>query len=114
MGHPLVLAKKTWTRGEMLREQLDPGRNGRQLAGSYMSDLCALGKSVILCDFCAPKFNPRRSHYEQWRRDLQVRGRCDDCREHFPGGHGRMFVPEALHGAVNEDWGRRRGRWSRG
>ena len=106
-----ILVRKQWSEKALRQSREDPGRKSGSVAGSYIADLCALGKSVILCDFCSPSFNPRRAGYEQWRRDLLVRGRCDDCKEQFPGGHGRMFVPEALHVAVNDEWGRgRRGR----
>jgi len=90
------------------------GPSSRQLAGSHILDLAAIGSLILLCDFCNPKFVPRGVHYVRWHREGPVNGQCDGCRQHANYAHA--FIPEPLESAVGQfGLGRRprRGRWSR-
>lgn len=47
-----------------------------------MDDLSALRKVIVLCSFCAHKFNPKAAHYRK-ETDFPVAvGRCDGCKVH--------------------------------
>jgi hypothetical protein len=68
----------------LLETTVDKGRPTRQLAGTYIADLVALGKSIALCYSCQRKFHYKRHGYRgpviiagvQW-----VQSGCDGCRE---------------------------------
>lgn len=94
---------------ERLKALEHPGRrvDGRQTAASWISDLVALRKCVLLCSFCRPWFNPKRYRYRRfYSPDLtgktdgyQVNGRCDRCKQStalIPGG-GTEFIAEEAY-----------------
>jgi hypothetical protein len=90
------------------------GPRGR-LAGTHIDDQVALTKMIVLCEFCNPKFNPRKNRYEVWRKETWVRGACDGCSNYTL--HGRGFIHQSFHEQVGEWENRpmsaRRGRWAR-
>ena len=82
-----------------------------KLAGSHVSDLTDQAALVLFCEFCNPKFNPKKNRYEIWRRETYVRGLCDGCGQLTL--HGSAFIHQATHDLVG-DWESRparRGRW---
>ena len=85
-----------------------------KLAGSHVSDLTEQSALVVFCEFCNPKFNPRKNRYETWRRETYVHGLCDGCGQYTL--HGRAFIHQSTHDLVGEWENRplstRRGRWS--
>lgn len=85
----LVIVKRDWGIQDVLKSQEDPGRKKGKPSGSYIDDLVALKKAVILCDLCVRKFNAKKAGYEKPSRFSTVRGKCDDCREM---GFGTLFV----------------------
>ena len=113
MADPQILVPRTYTRQEMALTNAAPvGPSSRQLAGSHILDLAAIGSLIILCDFCNPKFVPKGVGYRRWYRQGPVNGQCDGCRQHSWYAHA--FIPETLESAVGQ-FGvgpRRRGRWS--
>ena len=90
------------------------GPRSGQLAGSHIADYTALAKMLVFCEFCVGKFNPRKNHYETWRRETYVRGLCDGCAQMTL--HGRGFIHQSTHDLVGEWENRplatRNGRWS--
>jgi hypothetical protein len=87
----------------------------RKTAGSHISDLSQQGAMIVLCEFCNPKFNPKKNHYEVWRRETYVRGLCDGCGQYTL--HGAGFIHQSLHD-ISGEWenrpmSRRRGRWAK-
>jgi len=80
-------------------------------AGSHIDDHVQLFKMIVLCEFCNPKFNPRKNHYEVWRHETYVRGLCDGCGQLTL--HGTGFIHQSTHDLVGEWENRpsRRGRW---
>ena len=93
-----------------------PGRRtaakGYQSAVSWISDLIALRKVIILCSFCRHKFNPRRFGYRRiYVPDLTgktdgytVNGSCDACKQFTPNlGGGTAYQPEELWSKTNID-----------
>lgn len=112
--HPLTLIRREWTKADRLQAQEAPGRPWRRPPGGWIGDFVGLGRALVLCDFCAPKFNPRRNGYEVWRKHLRANGRCDGCNTlaYRPAGAMTMFIPEALHDAVGEYTRPRRGRFA--
>jgi len=83
-------------------------------AGSHIADLGALAKLIQLCEFCKPKFNARKNHYEVWRRETYVRGACDGCGQFTL--HGVAYIHQSTHDLVGEWENRplstRKGRWA--
>ena len=93
-----------------------PGRPWNRLAGGWIDDQVELKKFVMLCPFCVHKFNPRKNHYEVWRREVQGIGKCDDCKQISPYLKG--FIHQSSHDLGGDFMvggpKRRRGRWARG
>lgn len=91
---------------------LEAQRPWNRPAGGWLDDFVALRKAIMLCPFCAPKFNPRARNYEVWRRELLVMARCDGCNQ--VSHQIRTFIHESTHDSVGEiQKPRRRGRWAR-
>jgi hypothetical protein len=89
----------------------DPNRPSGMLAGTWVDDFVALRKMIMLCPHCLHKFNPKRHHYEIWRRDLYSFGKCDDCNQHTP--YLKSFIHESTHTHVGEWHAPKKGRWAR-
>ena len=91
----------------------DPGRPWNRPAGGWVADLVGLQKVVMLCDFCAGKFNPRANHYEPWRRGLYAIAKCDGCNQY--GQKAKLFIHQSTHDEVGEFTPARakRGRWGK-
>ena len=102
-----VLIPKPDTPLRRLAAGEDPGRRSRSIAGSYISDLAATRKMILLCPFCVHKFNPRRVQYEPWRYEQYVIAKCDDCRQ--MSRHIRAFIHSSTHDVVGDpEWRQRR------
>jgi hypothetical protein len=85
----IVIVKRDWGVKDIAKSYEDPGRKKGKPSGSYIDDLVALKKAVILCDSCLHKFNAERAKYEKPARYSTVRAKCDDCREF---GFGTLFL----------------------
>src|SRR3990167_10022110 len=96
-----------FSKQEVLKSYEHPGRkttaHGYQSAASWISDLVALKKFIILCSVCREHFNPRKNGYRpayvpdtSGKTDgYQVNGKCDGCKEMTVNvGGGRGFIPE--------------------
>ena len=98
--------------GFSFKEKLDsfehPGRrttpHGYQSPASWISDLVALKKLIILCPFCRIKFNPGKHNYRRFyipdvtglTDGYVVNGKCDGCKQPTQNlGGGAGFVHEA-------------------
>lgn len=105
-----VLVPKSYSAKDLAKAQEAPVGPRKQLRGTHITDLVGALKSVILCDLCAMKFNPKKNHYVSYpdpERPQPVWGTCDACRE---TGLSRSFIPEVFDQAVT--YRRRiRGRW---
>lgn len=68
------------------------GRPKGKPAGSYVDDLVALGKAIVLCLTCRHRFDFKKARYRvpDWGR--HVIGRCDGCR--FDGAN-RLYLAES-------------------
>jgi len=72
-----------------------PGAPSKTLAGSWISDLVALGKAIVLCPSCEKKFPAARVGYKHkiLGMDLDVvAGDCDWCGHFF--NRAKLFLPE--------------------
>ena len=58
------------------------GRRQGQTSGTHLDNLAQLGKCIVLCMMCEPKFNRRVYAYERAADLPVVRGECDGCGEH--------------------------------
>ena len=129
MGDVRVLVPKKWTAQERALALEHPGRrtDGSQTAASWVSDLSALRKTIILCAVCRVKFNPRKHGYRRLftadptgKSDgYAANGRCDGCKQRTESvGGGVAFVHETLYQSVCVDpvEARRKARlcWRRG
>ena len=81
-----IRTKKRYEHLKEVREQTKrsahPGRRVGKPHGSYVDDLVALEKSVILCWRCEHKFK-RTAKSKQYRKQVRypfIRGNCDACR----------------------------------
>ena len=91
----MVLILKSPTRADRLKNSIGQrGAPKRMLAGSWISDLAALGKAIVLCDWCKRKFNPKSVGYVAkalWPGQNFVMGDCDGCGRQC---QGTLHVPE--------------------
>ena len=71
------------------------GAPPKRLAGSWVSDLAALGKAIILCERCNKKWVPAKAGYASKRlwpgAPDYVVSNCDGCGEM---GRGTLYLPE--------------------
>lgn len=58
------------------------GAPRRGTAGGHIADLAELGKAIVLCGSCRPKFDALRYNYVTKRNIPFVVGRCDGCKEY--------------------------------
>lgn len=122
MDSPIVIVPKYARLGEgfskrEIAESFEhPGRrttaHGYQSAASWISDLVALKKFIILCSVCREHFNPRKNHYRLAyvpdtsgkTNGYQVNGKCDGCKQMTADvGGGAGFIPEEYYNAVFVD-----------
>ena len=83
------------SREKQFRSAKAPGRPNRRLAGGWVADLAALGKAIVLCDFCVRKFNAKACGYKARRvvpYSKYVIGDCDGCKR--PNQQATMFLKE--------------------
>ena len=73
-----------------------PGRTSGRAAGGWMSDLAALKQTILLCDSCVHRFDPKPVHYYREGR-FQAIGGCDGCVQHY--GNVFLFVHESYLGS---------------
>ena len=80
---PVYIREKT--HAETLKQFESSGRASGTLAGGWVSDLAALGKCIMLCDACHPKWNYSAVGYYRVNRPVpasdHVMGSCDGCKE---------------------------------
>lgn len=71
-----------------------PGRKNGQLAGTWISDLVARRKVIVLCDTpCQSRFYYKRAnYYRDARYGSRSIGTCDGCREWTT--RGQLYLPE--------------------
>ena len=106
-----ILIPKPETPERRLAAMEAPGRPWRRPPGGWVSDLAAIRQTVLLCEFCDPKWNPRRAGYEPWRRDLLAMARCDGCKQ--LSRHCKTYIHASFHAAVGDPETRRHhGRWA--
>lgn len=79
-----------WTDERLALDDESEGKKFGQLAGSYISDLAALRKAIILCPTCLPKFASAKNGYVTETRMPHCMGKCDGCRD--MGMERRIFV----------------------
>jgi hypothetical protein len=72
------------------------GRKVGKTAGSYIDDLVALEKAIVLCFSCAHRFGDDRvikaKGYYKDKRFGYASGKCDDCRQFYPRAF--LLIPE--------------------
>lgn len=90
-----ILAPRQWTPAARLQAMESPGRKVGKPAGSYMDDLAALRKCIVLCPLCVSKFSPKTARYRMETEIPYATGRCDGCRVH--DARCRMFVAEEVY-----------------
>lgn len=88
----LVIVKRAWGLRDYLKSLEDPGRKKGKPVGSYIDDLAALRKAIVLCDFCVKGFNAKHYRYHRQTEYPYVRGNCDACRRH--SDRASLFMPE--------------------
>ena len=101
-----------FSRREQIKALEHPGRrtDGVQTAATWITSLIDLRKSILLCTYCRPRFNPRRHGYRKfYAPDLTGKtdgymhnGICDACKQQtalLPGG-GMTFIPEETYQLV--------------
>lgn len=82
--------RRDWSKLERAAHFAHTGRRPGTLAGSYVSDLAALGKAIVLCLSCATKFNAERVGYSTSEKIPVCRGRCDGCKRF--SNNARLFM----------------------
>ena len=102
-----------YTRRERFEgDWLHPGRrtNGTQSAASWVGDCADRRKLILLCSWCAPKFNPRKARYRRlyasdpsgMTSGYVANGQCFGCKQNTalsPGG-GTAYVSEETYSTV--------------
>ena len=79
MASPTILIKKTFTQADIDKSMEADGRRRGTTAGSYIADLAALKKVILLCSLCTHKFNPGRVGYRREKEFPVAQGKCDGC-----------------------------------
>ena len=76
-----------------------PGHKVGTTAGSYIDDIVALQKTVVLCWACQPKFNYKKYGYYKDRKFRCVQGTCDGCRNFNP--QSAFYIHESFLGTTD-------------
>ena len=105
-----------FSRREIAESFEHPGRrttaHAYQSAASWIDNLVALKKCILLCSICRQHFNPRKHNYrkayvpdDSGKTDgYQVNGKCDGCKERTINvGGGVAFVPEETYMLTHVD-----------
>jgi hypothetical protein len=113
-----------FSRAEKLQALEHPGRRtsakGYQSPASYICDLADAEAAILLCKWCATKFNFRKSRYRKrfvpdntGKTDgYTVNGQCKACKQQTVNmGGGLMFVTEKTFNLVSIDPNEARRRW---
>lgn len=79
-----ILAKKEYTKQEVLKATEHPGFKPGRVAGGWIHDLCSLHKVITLCPLCTHKFNPGRLGYIKEKEFPVVQANCDGCKTFDP------------------------------
>ncbi len=80
----VAIVKSIWSKKDLMRsagQRADRPKN--KVAGSWISDLAALGKAICLCDLCAHKWKPKAYGYRRVKpvpSHNYVLGTCDGCK----------------------------------
>jgi len=74
------------------------GRKPGKLAGTEVTDLAMLKKSIVLCQLCFRKFDHRRHNYMKATRWGWVGGKCDGCAEMNMQNH--FYVHDSFENTV--------------
>lgn len=93
-----LLVKRQWTGQDRLQAQEAPGRPTKRLHGGWIADLAGLRKSIVLCCFCAHKFNPKSHRYRKETDFPEVQGRCDGCK--VGDAHCTLYIAEEYYSQV--------------
>lgn len=92
------------------KAHIAPLRPKKRVAGGWLSDMTALGRVVLLCSECEPKFNARA---ERYRKDpiWEAVHPCDGCKQFR---QTKTYLPEETWEWANpQERGKaRRGRWA--
>lgn len=75
------------------------GRPANRPAGGWLSDLTAIRQTVLLCDGCVHRFDPKPVHYFRETR-YQATGACDGCVHYY--GKVFLFVHESYLGTTHD------------
>ncbi len=74
-----------------------PGKRIGKPVGSWIDDLAALRKAIILCWRCQPKFDHKKAHYYKDERFPHVVGKCDGCKEYM-NHQTKLYIHESFLG----------------
>lgn len=85
-----ALHLKPWDDRRLTLAMEHTGRKAGTTAGSYIDDLVAQKKTVILCTGCSPKFASAANGYATRKSMPICAAKCDGCRE--DGMDRRLFV----------------------
>jgi len=92
----MIIVHKEFTKYDRLKAAEDPGRKRGQVKGSYLDDLMALQKAILLCRGCAPQLAivAKKYHYFKDPKFPVVRASCDVCKEHDE--QAQLYLHETL------------------
>lgn len=80
-----ALHLKPWTDQRRTLALESTGRKPGQTAGTHVSDLAALKKTILLCSSCRPKFDDKAYGYVTSARLPMCGGKCDGCKDNGMG-----------------------------
>ena len=81
---------KVLSRLDVLKAMVAPGRPRKLVPGSYLADLVALRKVILLCSGCLRNFDGRP--YGYCKEEILCWAKCDVCRT--PTQNAQAFFPE--------------------
>jgi hypothetical protein len=96
--HSNILIKhseKSWSKKELDKRCLHPGRKQGKPHGSFVIDLADLRKMVLLCPGCNNKFDYKRHKFRKEKEFPEVIGKCDACRT--IDMYCSMYIAEELY-----------------